>query len=931
MKKMAENLSNSYLFGNNADFIEELYDRYLDNRDNVDAKWQKYFDQLQDNSRKDVNHNDIKQKFAVLTQSNLLSSGVGEVSHEQAKVWQLVASYRQLGLNCADLDPLKLNPRPKLAELDPGKYGLSNQLDNEFYLDLDMVNSPKMKLKDIITKLEKCYCGTFGIEYTHISNQVEQEWLKKYVETKLVSYTLDQSEKIQLLQKLIEADGLERFLNTKYPGQKRFSLEGGDSLIAALDRLVKIGATKGVNEIYLGMAHRGRLNTLINIMGKAPEKLINEFDGNYPQYDFVKSNDVKYHKGYKCNYKTQNGKVKLVLAYNPSHLEVINPVINGMTRAIQDKSNQVENVLGVLIHGDSALIGLGTNQGVLTMSQTRAYGVGGMIHIVANNQVGFTTSNINDTRSSRFCTDVVKMIEAPVLHVNGDDVEAVAFAVDLAIEYRVAFKKDIMIDLVCFRRYGHQETDDPTLTQPFMYKAVKAHPGAWKLYSDKLIESGIVSKDTVTNMGEDYRLGLNKGIHIKAKNMEPINWHDGLDTKLLLKAKDTDSVTTKITDKMFKVVTDAVTKMPDKDFTLHSTVAKLLDTRKAMAKGDVAIDFGMAETLAYGSLLQEGINVRISGEDSGRGTFSHRQAVLRDINAPTDSKCYIPLNNLLNKSHFRIFDSVLNEECVMGFEYGYSQNNLNGLNIWEAQFGDFANGAQVMIDQFIVSGEAKWGVLSNLVLLLPHGFDGQGPEHSSARLERFLQLCAEDNMQVVIPSTAAQMFHVLRYRAYSNWVKPLVILMSKRLLRSKDAASQITDFTQNDFKSVLIDELASKATAKKVILCTGQVYYDLVKEREERKLEKSIAIVRVEQLYPFPLKLLKSELAKYKKAYQFVWVQEEPYNQGAWLQIRDNLEAIFDNAKKWQVVARPEASAPACGALAMHNEQLKSLLVEVFS
>lgn len=931
-KKMTESWADSYLFGGNADFMEELYDQYLDNPENINPSYKKYFDSLQQNDgAKDVPQNDIKEKFVILTEKPRFASSGGDVSVLQSKVWELVDAYRNLGVNCANLDPLARVKPHKVKELELSTYALENELDNEFYLDLDIDTSPKLKLKDIVAKLDKVYTGTVSFEFEHIANLHEREWLQNYVETNYQNYKLSSDEQIQLLQKLIEAEGLERFLGTKYPGAKRFSLEGGDSLIPLLDRLVSTSAKNGVKDIQIGMAHRGRLNTLVNIAGKAPQKIFDEFDGNYKQSDFVINGDVKYHKGYKCNYKTINGVVKLTLAYNPSHLEVINPVVNGKVRAIQDKLNEnKESVMGVLIHGDSALIGLGTNQGVFNMAGTRAYGVHGLLHVVVNNQVGFTTSDVRDTRTSQNCTDIAKMIEAPILHVNADDVESLAFIADLAVSYRTQYKKDLMINLVCFRRHGHQETDDPTLTQPYMYRLVKAHPGTRKVFTDKLIANNILDDQKSADMMENYRLSLNKGVHINADKMPSVIWYDNFDIKPVLNANALENVETKVSKKVLEKVTKAITELPTPDFKLHNTVAKVIEARRQMGLGEKPLDFGTAENLAYGTILDQGISIRITGEDSGRGTFSHRHGVWHDVNRSdlTDSG-FMPLKRMENNSHLSLYDSVLNEECVLGFEYGYSTENLRDIVIWEAQFGDFANGAQVMIDQFIASAEVKWGTLSNLTMLLPHGYDGQGPEHSSARMERFLQLCAQNNMQVVIPSTAAQMFHLIRAKALTNWIKPLAILMSKRLLRLPEAMSNLDELINGEFKTVIADSSAKADDIRKVIVCTGQVYYDLIKARAERKLETNVAIVRLEQLYPFPHDELKSELGRYKQAEKFIWAQEEPKNQGAWMQIRDNLDSV--SKKSFNFVARPESASPACGITSMHNDELKNLLAESFA
>lgn len=928
MANMLDQKRDSYLFGSNASFIEELYESYLQDSNSVDEKWQKYFATIKDSNA--VFNLQIQDKFAAITQNPQAFMGSG-VSNEQLQVNALVNAYRSVGHICAKLDPLMRNEIVKVNELKAENYGLNLRDSTKFEFDYAGQTQSK-SLGEIIKTLEDTYCGNAGFEYIYLTDQKQRVWLQNYIEQKLLSYSLTKDEQKQILNKLTQADGLERYLQTHYVGQKRFSLEGGDSLIPMLDRLVSNAAKDKIDQVFIGMAHRGRLNTLVNLLGKTPQKLFDEFESKYQQYDFLTGGDVKYHKGAKCNYQTLNGKVKLTLPFNPSHLEVVNPVLNGMVRSAQDQAKDSNKILGVLIHGDSALIGLGTNQGTFNMSQTNAYGVGGMIHIVVNNQVGFTTSDIADNRSSRYCTDIAKMIDAPIIHVNGDDLDKVSFAIDLALVYRNTFKRDIVIDLVCFRRYGHNEGDDPTLTQPFMYKKIKAHPGIRKLYAQKLADQGIISLEDSEKMAEDYRIGLTKGEHIEAKRMQPLSWYDGIDIEPFLKASIDDEVKTSIDSKTLKQVMTKLTSVP-KDFTLHPTISKLMDTRKSMAEGTVGFDFGMAELLAYGSLLNQGTSVRLSGEDSGRGTFSHRQAVFHDINGDdSDRTSCIPLKSLENKSQCQIFDSVLNEECVLGFEYGYSLERLNGLVIWEAQFGDFANGAQVMIDQFIASGEAKWGVINKVALMLPHGMDGQGPEHSSARVERFLQLAAENNLHIVMPSTAGQIFHLLRFHALSNWVKPLVVCLPKRLLRLKDAASDVSVMTNGKFEAVIGDSQAKATTVEKILVCAGPVYYDLLKHCSELGVENKVAIIRMERLYPMPDKQLLTEIKLYKKAKELRWVQEESYNQGAWLQIKEDLENIANQAKlNLDSATRPRSAAPACGYTTIHSAQLKQLMQDAFA
>lgn len=932
MQNMQKNWDSSYLFGSNSSFIEELYELYLDDANSIDEKWRKYFDSLQENEHKDINHTNIKEKFAILTSNPSFNLSVNEtLNSSQTKVFALITSYRSFGHKFAKLDPLEREVLKRPHELDYKFYGLDNELDTEFYDDYDLNSAKKLKLKEIINKYDNIYCGTSGFEFAHISELNEMQWLREYVETKYTDYKLSNDDKKQILQKLTESEGLEKYLHTKYVGQKRFSLEGGESFIPLLDRMINQAAEYGVNDICIGMAHRGRLNTLINIMGKTPQKLFDEFDGNYPHYDFVTSGDVKYHKGYSCEYITRSGKkIRTNLAYNPSHLEVVNPVVQGMVRAKQDRlAEKKQSIVGILIHGDSALIGLGTNQGSFNMSHTRTYGGYGTIHVVINNQVGFTTSRVSDNRSSRYCTDIAKMIEIPIIHVNADDLKAVTFVTDLVVAYRSRFGRDIIIDLVCFRRYGHNEADDPTLTQPLMYGKVKKHPGTRSLYAAQLVKDSVINEGDAEELIEKYRDGLVKGKHINAATMIPLPRYS-FDTKNFLKSTWEDKVNTKISKKKLTELAQKILTKPDGSFKLHPTITKLIDNREAMVSGKQPVDYGMAETLAYAAILDDGISVRLSGEDTVRGTFSHRHAAWHNMDRKQLSEgIYIPLKNAQNKSWFAVYDSVLNEECVLGFEYGYSLENIHNLTIWEGQFGDFANGAQVIIDQFIISAEAKWGDLSRLIMILPHGFDGQGPEHSSARVERFLQLSAENNIVTAIPSTSAQMFHLLRRQAKSNYIKPLMIFLSKRLLRFKDAMSSISDITDGEFLPIIPDLIAKKSV-ERVILCAGQVYYDLVKARLDKKQEDKAAIVRVEQLYPFPDKLIKAELAKYSKAKDFIWAQEEPSNQGAWLQIREELDGCLDGKARFKGITRPRAAAPACGSITMHNQQLADLLTSVF-
>lgn len=917
MKSMKENKQNSYLFGNNANFIEELYELYLEDKNLVNVKWRKYFDSIQDNKEKDKLQFQIQDKFVNFSTNKPLYSSY---STEQLKLSTLIDKYRSIGVNFATLDPLQRSDIKDYGDLELKNNGLDGFLENDF-----LFSGKSLKLRNIIDILRQVYCGNISFEFMHIVDYIERDWLLNKVENEFLNYKPTNDNRINALQKLTEAEGLERFLNTKFPGQKRFSLEGGESFLPLLDSLIKIGTNFNIKNVIVGMAHRGRINTLVNMLGKKPQIMFDEFTGKYKNPDFAITGDVKYHKGYKCLYKVLEKEVNLTLAYNPSHLETINPIVNGMLRAVCNSSQ--DDSLAVLVHGDSSLSGLGTIQGTLNMSQTRAYKVNGNIHIVINNQVGFTNSDIRDNRSTRYCTDIIKMIDSPIIHVNADDVDNVLYAANLAIEYRIKFKKDIIIDLVCYRKYGHNEFDDPTLTQPFMYRKVKEHPGTRKIYADKLIKDKILDTTKVEQLFEEYKKGLENGIHINENNMVPQPFYSDEVIKKVKKSRSLTDIKTNISKKELKLLSEKIFLIPE-GFTLHPTVKKLIDSRKEMLDNKIPVDYGMAETLAYGSLLNMGINVRITGEDTCRGTFSHRHAVWHDYNRQTlNDDGYIPLKNLENNSLFSIYDSVLNEECVMGFEYGYSAKNLNDLVIWEAQFGDFANGAQVIIDQYITSAEVKWGQLNNLVLLLPHGYDGDGPEHSSARLERFLQLSANDNIKIVIPSTSAQMFHVLRRQVLCFNCKPLIIFMSKKLLRFKEALSSIDSFTEGNFEIILKDNTKNLKSAKHIILCSGQIYYELQKIRVEKKRETQYAIIRIEELYPFPIDELKDILKKYSKIDSMTWVQDEPYNQGAWLMIRDNLEQLAKLLKiSLDVISRERSSVTATGMAKMHQQELATLL-----
>ena len=931
---MKEQSSLSYLYGTNVPYIEDLYEAYLSSPDSVDSQWRQYFDQvaaMPGNTPKDVAHRPIQEAFANLAQQRggAAAGGVDFAAmQKQVAVLSLISAYRSLGNRAADLNPLDRTPIRQLPELDPKTYGLTDaDMNTPFHVGTDLSGSPKLPLAEIIRHLKQIYCGPLALEYMHIPDTTEREWLQERLEANGARPQFDAETKRRILKEITAAETMERYLHTRYVGQKRFSLEGGESTVPALNHLIRASTEKGVQEIVIGMAHRGRLNVLVNTMGKAPQAIFDEFEGKVDAK--FPSGDVKYHMGFSSDVPTPHGPVHLSLAYNPSHLEITNPVIEGSVRARQDHRGDEgrKQVLPILTHGDSAFIGLGVNQATFNMSQTRGYSTGGTIHFVINNQVGFTTSDPRDTRSTLYCTDIAKMVSAPILHVNGDDPEVVCHAAQIALDYRTTFHKDIVIDLVCYRKLGHNEGDDPTLTQPLMYKKVAAHPGSRAVYAEQLIKEGVVTKEEAEKLISDYRAAMDKGDRIQEilpeqKREHAVDW-----SKYQLISWRTP-VKTALPATEIKRLADRFTDIPA-DVKLHNTVKKIIENRKAMAVGEQPIDWGMAETIAYASLLEAGHDIRISGEDSGRGTFSHRHAVLHDQNrAERTGGVYIPLQHISEKQgRFNVIDSILNEEAVMAYEYGYASSAPEDLVIWEAQFGDFANGAQIAIDQFITSGETKWGRWCGLTVILPHGYDGQGPEHSSARVERWLQLCAEENIQVLMMSEASQMFHALRRQILRPYRKPLVIFMSKRLLRLKDACSPLTNFTDGEFRLVIGDTVQGRdQDVKRVILCAGQVYYDLAKARADKGLEKDIAIVRVEQLYPFPYEEVAAELKRFPNATEIMWAQEEPKNQGAWYQIRHRLEKVLGANQRLTTASRPASASPAVGYAVKHKAGLDGLL-----
>ncbi|KAB2534695.1 2-oxoglutarate dehydrogenase [Escherichia coli] len=900
------------LSGDNATWLEEYYQTWLRTPEQLPEDWRRFF---------------LSPELTVQSVSgdNNVS---GATLKKQAAVIQLINAWRTQGHLRAKLDPLGLNPPADVPSLQPGFWGLSEEdLLQEFSVTFG-AHTTQMPLKQLLNLLEQAWAGSQAYELAHLENREEINWLLSRIESSNAPQA-DVQTCIARFEKLMAAETLERYLHTRYVGQKRFSLEGGESAIPALDTLTKRLRAQGVEEMVIGMAHRGRLNVLVNLLNKDSAQLFAEFEGK--QTIGSGSGDVKYHMGYSSNLETPAGSLHVALAYNPSHLEIVNPVVLGQVRARQERRGEdgQAKVVGVLIHGDSALGGLGVNQTTFNLSQTQGYGTGGTLHLVINNQIGFTTSRLQDMRSSRYCTDIAKMVAAPIIHVNGDDVDAVCQVMELACEWRDTFRRDIIIDICCFRKHGHNESDEPRLTQPQMYQAVDVHPGTLARYGESLARRGLLTQAQQDEMTARYRDWLDSCQKREPQPLKPAihsfsaNWYG------LTNPHWSAPVSTALPRQKLAAYGEIISTLPP-DVVAHPTIKRQLALRQDMAAGTQPIDWGMAEMLAYASLVDAGVGVRLSGEDSGRGTFSHRHAV---VHHQTEARRYLPLQHIrAGQASFDVYDSVLNEEALLAFEYGYSTSAPQQLVIWEAQFGDFANGAQVAIDQFISSGETKWDRYSGLTILLPHGYDGQGPEHSSARPERWLQLCAENNMQVVMPSESAQMFHLLRGQALRPMRKPLVIMMSKRLLRFKGAMSELSEFTDGAYKPVVTDpQLHQSQKVKRVILCSGQVYYDVLEARKQRECEDEVAIVRLEQLYPFPVAELNDVLASWPNCYEWIWLQEEPENQGAWRQIRHELAALKINTPYWQYAGRPAAAAPATGYGRVHKQQIDEFLAAAFA
>ncbi|MBK9676602.1 MAG: 2-oxoglutarate dehydrogenase E1 component [Betaproteobacteria bacterium] len=935
MSNMKTFEATSTLFGGNVPFIEEQYESYLADPGSVAADWRAYFDTLR-GSAADVAHAPVIESFIRLGKSRKVAGAMVDAAtmHKQVLVLQMIGKFRTLGMFHADLDPLQRAEKPYIADLDLATYGFTEaDLDTEFDVGSFKAGTERMRLRDLVQALRDTYCRSFGAEYMYIHDTATKRFIQQRLEPIRSKPAFTAEQRRHVLERLTAAETLERYLHTRYVGQKRFSGEGGDTMTPMLDRLIEKAGAAGVQETVIGMAHRGRLNVLVNTLGKMPADLFSEFEGKYAKY--LSAGDVKYHQGFSSHVITPGGPMHLTLAFNPSHLEVVNAVVEGSVRARQHRRGDAkgDQVLPVLIHGDAAVAGQGILQEVLNMAQTRGYYTGGTVHIVVNNQIGFTTSDPRDTRGTLYCTDIAKMVEAPIFHVNGDDPEACLLAVDLAMDYRQQFHKDVFIDLVCFRRLGHNEADEPMVTQPLMYKKINQHPGTRKLYADALVADGVITAAEAEAMIADYRAAMDKGTHTNKTILSNYKAPYSADWSPYTKGhKWTVPADTTVPMKTLKALAKKACEVPS-GFKLHPRVERVIADRKAMADGKLALDWGMGETLAYATLLADGYGVRLSGEDVGRGTFVHRHAVLHDQNREKwDSGTWVPLEHLKEgQPTIEVIDSVLTELGVLGFEYGYATSDPRRLVIWEAQFGDFANGAQVVIDQFISAGEAKWGRLCGLVLLLPHGYEGQGPEHSSARPERFLQLCAEHNMQVCVPTTPAQIYHLLRRQMVRPYRTPLVVMSPKSLLRHKEAVSTLEELAEGGFQTVIGEtEKITARNVRRVILCSGKVYYELLAHRREHRIA-DVAIIRFEQLYPFPHDDFKAQLAKFPNAKEIVWCQEEPQNQGAWYRLRAYFRA---DARPKQLIAyagRPVSASPAVGYMSKHVAQQKQLIEEAFA
>ena len=881
-------------------YLEQLLELWRDHSGRLSPEWCRWFASQE-------------------SESAGLSAPAARTARNQVGVLQMINAYRFRGHRAATLDPLRQERRPRVAELDPAYYGLQ-EADMEVVFETgSLFGVERASLRETLEWVRAAYCGSVGAEYMHITDTAQKRWIQERLESKLPWPRPDPEERLRILERLTAAQSLEQFLSTRYTGQKRFSLEGGESLIPMLDKLVSAAGEAGILELVIAMAHRGRLNVLVNILGKTPSRLCSEFEEGTHSSG---SDDVKYHLGYSADLRTASGSMHLTLAFNPSHLEIVGPVVEGSVRARQERvgAEGRKRILPVLIHGDAAFAGQGVVMETFNLSQTRGYSTGGTLHIIINNQIGFTTSDPLDARSTLYCTDVAKMVQAPIFHVNADDPEALLFISKLALDYRMHFHKDVVVDMVCYRRHGHSEVDEPSVTQPRMYRKVRNHPGTPKLYAQALLREGVLEPEQWERMRREYLEALDAGRVVSAPHA-PDNHPELRINYSEYRGNPLDTVTdTTLSEAAVRRLGKCLVALPE-GFQAHPSVGRILAQRTRMARGDLPGDWGFAESLAYASLVEQGFQVRVSGQDCCRGTFFHRHAVLYDQESGT---AHVPVAQLdKGQAKFRIVNSTLSEEAVLAFEYGYSSADPKALVVWEAQFGDFANGAQVVFDQFLSSSERKWGLYCGLVVLLPHGYDGQGPEHSSARLERYLQLCAEENLQVCVPSNAAQMFHLLRRQVLRPCRKPLLVMSPKSLLRHASSASPLAHFARRGFQFVLDDpDEPAPAKVRRLLFCCGKIYYDLLEKRRTEKIE-SIAILRIEQLYPFPTEEVGGLLARYREAVEVIWVQEEPRNQGAWnyIKSRHNLLGQLVGDQHLDYVGREASASPATGLQGLHRRQ----------
>ncbi len=920
----------SFLYGSNAPYIEAYYEAWLADPQSVPDNWAQTFKDMQNGSGgSEQGRLAVEARFEALGRLQpALAADTMVTDHKQAGVLKLINAYRVRGHENALLDPLGVAHHAPVPDLTLEYNDLDeSDLDSEF--DTGSLAAPgRMKLRDIIALCQKVYCRTIGVEYMHIVDTRKRRWLHERLEGSGGEVIPPAETRTRILRQLTAAEGIERYLHTRYVGQKRFSLEGGESLIPLLNGAIRHSGNQGIREVVIGMAHRGRLNVLINTLGKSPLALFDEFEGKYEETEAGRSGDVKYHLGHSSDIKLDDGQVHVALAFNPSHLEIVDPVVAGSARARQDRRHDLgdDAVMPILIHGDAAFAGQGVVMELFQMSEVPGFAVGGTLHIVVNNQVGFTTIP-RDGRSTMYCTTVAKMVHAPIFHVNADDPDAVQHVMEIACDFRRTFKRDVVVDLICYRRHGHNEADEPAATQPLMYKTIRALDSTRQLYAKRLVEAGVISADDADQMSDEYRARLDEGEQVANDVVNDQNKPGEGYIQDWSRFKDHDWSeevdTTLPTDKVAQL-SEKITVLPE-GLKLHPRVQKIYESRRQMASGEIPMDWGFAETMAHASLIDEGFGLRLVGQDSGRGTFFHRHAVLHN---QADGSLYAPLANINPDVNVDIIDSLLSEEAVLGFEYGYACSEPNSMVIWEAQFGDFVNGAQVVIDQFITSGEAKWGRLCGLVMFLPHGYEGQGPEHSSARLERFLQLCSHNNIQVCIPTTPAQMFHMLRRQMRRDYRKPLIVMTPKSLLRSKASTSALELLSEGSFQLVIDDRFVEdKQKVKRVVLCSGKVYYDLAQVRDEESANE-VALVRLEQLYPFPSEQVIEVLSRYPNADEIAWCQEEPQNQGAWYCSKHNIEACLGEQHTLYYAGRPSSASPAVGSYNRHIEEQKALVNE---